>query len=114
MMHEVSIAEEITDIVLRKLVENKCSKAIKVSLVFGELTSIMPEALDFAFKSVCRGTPMEGAMIKYTIKKMKAECRNCHKKFRVKDFNYLCPSCAGTDINVISGKEMIVKTIEME
>lgn len=113
-MHELSIAEEIKGIVLEKMKEHKKKKVTRVVLIFGELTSIVPQALELAFESVSQGTPMRGAKVKYTIKKIKAKCGNCGKVFAVKDFNYMCPKCGHGPAEVIQGREMIVKTITME
>ena len=113
-MHEVAIAEEIKEIALDKMKEHGALKITGIALIIGEMTSVVPEALTFAFESVCRGTPMEAAEIRIENVKLKARCRRCGAEFRVKDFFYICPECAGTDVEVIKGKEMIIKTIDME
>ena len=113
-MHEVAIAEEIKAVVLVKIKEHKAKKVIRVKIVAGELTSIVPEALTFAFEAVSAGTPMQGAKIEIQTVKMRAECRKCSKKFRVKDFNYICPGCGSTAVKLTAGKELIVQTIDME
>ena len=113
-MHEVSIAEEIKDIVREKLKEHKAKKVTKIGLIIGEMTSIVPDALTFAFESVGRGTPMEHAEINMEHVKLKAKCTNCSKQFKVKDFEYVCSFCGSTRVKVTQGKEMIIKTIEME
>ena len=113
-MHELAIAEEIRDIVLKKLRENKRSRVTAVKLVFGEMTSIVPEALTFAFESVSEMTPMSGAKIHVKIVKSKGRCCNCGRVFRIIDLNYICPKCSSTDIKIISGREMTVQTIDME
>ena len=113
-MHEVAIAEEIKAAVLEQLKENKAKKVTKLKLVFGELTSVVPEALEFAFESISYKTPLEGVKIEMKIIKMKGKCKECGKEFRVKDFNYLCPGCSSTRVKLIAGKEMFIQTIEME
>jgi hydrogenase nickel incorporation protein HypA/HybF len=113
-MHELSIAEEIKDIVLQHLKDNGKSKVTRIELIFGELTSIVPAALKLAFDSVAEGTAMHDAKIKYAVKKLKAKCRKCSKIFRIKDFNYMCPACKAGPADIIQGREMIVKSISME
>lgn len=113
-MHELSIAEEIKDIVIEKMKERGKKKVTRVELIFGELTSIVPEALELAFISVTEGTAMKNAKIKYTVKKLRARCGKCGKTFRVKDFNYMCRSCEAGPAEIIQGREMIIKTISME
>lgn len=114
VMHEMAIAEEIKDIVLIKMKEQGRKKVTRVGLIFGELTSVVPEALETAFVIISKGTAMQGVKIKCEIKKLKARCGGCKKTFRVKDFNYICPACGTSRVEVIQGREMIVKTIEMK
>lgn len=114
MMHEVAIANEIKDIVLEKMREHKAKKVTAIKLIFGELTSVVPEALDFAFGSISEGTPLAGAKVGIKITKLRAKCNDCGKKFGIKDFMYICPKCKSTAVSVLSGREMIVKSIDME
>lgn len=113
-MHEVAIAEEIKNVVIQKLNENKGKKVKGIKLLIGEITSIVPEALKFAFNVVSKGTPMENALIHIKVLKAKAFCRNCSKKFKVNDYYFICPACHSSDVEIIQGREMIIQTIEME
>ncbi|MFP4466642.1 MAG: hydrogenase maturation nickel metallochaperone HypA [Candidatus Goldiibacteriota bacterium] len=112
-MHEISIAEEIKHIVFEKMKEQKMNKIYSVSLVFGEMTSVVPDALRFAFESVFSETPAEGAEIKIEMVKIKALCPECGKKSELKEFEFICPHCAGMKLEIIQGNEMIVKSIDM-
>ena len=69
-MHEVAIAEEIKQIVINKLGENNSKIVKKVNLLIGEMTSIVPEALRFAFEIVAKDTPLENAVINIKILKI--------------------------------------------
>jgi len=113
-MHEVGIADEIKAIVLEKLKENKASKVKKIKLIIGELTSIVPDALTFAFEVVSKETPLEGVKVEIKVVKMKGRCKKCGREFTIEDFNYICPECKNADIKLIAGKEMILHTIDME
>ena len=113
-MHELSIAHEIMEIALAKAGEHKRRRVVSVELVFGELTSVVPDAMLLALKSACQGTAMENARIKISIKKLKAKCGHCGRTFRVRDFNYNCPSCGKGPAITVQGNEMHVKSFTME
>ena len=113
-MHEVSIAEEIKDVVIQKLRENKGKKVKRIKLLIGEMTSIVPDALKFAFDIVSKQTPMENALIHIKVLKARAKCKTCSKEFTIKDYAFICPGCNSPDVEIIQGREMIIQTIEME
>lgn len=113
-MHEVAIASEIKDIVLEKARQHKAGKVTRIKLIIGELTSVVPEALDFALVSVSAGTLLEGAKVEIKSEKLRGKCGDCGREFRIRDMMYICPKCRGTGIKVLSGKEMIIKSIDME
>jgi hydrogenase nickel incorporation protein HypA/HybF len=113
-MHEVAIAEEIKNVVIQKLNENKGKKVKAIKLLIGEMTSIVPEALKFALDVVSKDTPMANASIHIKVLKAKALCRNCSKKFKINDYNFICPACHSFDVEIRQGREMIIQTIEME
>lgn len=62
-MHEVSIIQNVIEIVIDKAIENKFIKVSKVSLKIGELSGVMPESLNFAFKSCIMDTMLEGSTL---------------------------------------------------
>ncbi|HDQ26191.1 MAG TPA: hydrogenase maturation nickel metallochaperone HypA [bacterium] len=113
-MHEAAIAGEIKDILLSKLKEYGKRRVTAVKLEFGELTSVVPEALKFALESAAEGTPLAGMRTGVKIIRSKAKCGKCKRTFRVNDLNYICDKCYSTDVSVIAGREMTVKTVEME
>lgn len=113
-MHEVSIAEQIKEVVIQKLKENNCKKVRSINLLIGEMTSIVPDALKFAFDIVSKKTPMENALVHIKILKTKAKCRTCSWEFIIRDYTFICPKCDSTDIEIRQGREMVIQTIEME
>jgi hydrogenase nickel incorporation protein HypA/HybF len=57
-MHELSIAEAIVDVAVRHAAGRRVTK-VEVSV--GALRQVVPDALDFAFGLVARGTALDGA-----------------------------------------------------
>jgi len=111
-MHEVSIIENVIKIVIDKAIENKFTKVNIVSLKIGELSGVMSESLNFAFKSCTMDTMLEGSTLE--IEKVKAigECLDCTQEFPIDHFNKLCPCCNKFCSSIISGYELYVNTIE--
>jgi len=111
-MHEVSIIQNVVEIVTEKAIENKFTKVNKVSLRIGELSGVMPESLNFAFKSCIIDTILEGSTLEIEKVKAIAECAECKKQFPIDHFNKLCPCCNKFCSSIISGYELYVNTIE--
>jgi hydrogenase nickel incorporation protein HypA/HybF len=111
-MHEVSIIENVIEIVSEKAIENEFTKVKKVSLKIGELSGVMPESLNFAFKSCIIGTMLEGSILEIEKVKAVAECKDCKQVFPIDHFNKLCPYCNKFCSSIITGYELYVNTIE--
>jgi hydrogenase nickel incorporation protein HypA/HybF len=111
-MHEVSIIENVIKIVTDKAIENKFTKVNKVSLKIGELSGVMPQSLNFAFKSCIIGSLLEGSTLEIEKVNAIAECNDCKQEFPIDHFNKLCPICDKFCSNIISGYELYVNTIE--
>jgi len=111
-MHEVSIIQNVVQIVTEKAIENKFTKVNKVSLKIGELSGVMSESLNFAFKSCIMDTMLEGSTLEIEKVKAVAECVDCTREFPIDHFNKLCPCCNKFSSNIISGYELYINTIE--
>lgn len=111
-MHEVSIIENVIDIVSKKAEENNLIKVNKISLMIGELSGVMSDSLIFAFQCVSKGTMLENT--EFQIQKMEAtaRCENCGVIFKIDHFNKICPSCKRFSNNILTGYELYVNTIE--
>ena len=111
-MHEVSIIENVVKIVSEKAIENKLTKVNKVSLKIGELSGVLPESLNFAFKNCIINTMLEDSILEIERVEAVAECKDCGLKFPIDHFNKICPSCNKFCSSIISGYELYVNTIE--
>jgi len=111
-MHEVSIIQNVIKIVTEKAIENKFTRISKVSLKIGELSGVMPDSLNFAFKSCIMESMLAGSTLEIEKVKAIAECDDCKQEFPIDHFNKLCPSCNQFCSSIVSGYELYVNTIE--
>ena len=84
-----------------------------VEIVAGELTGIVCETLDFCFEFAAKDTILEGAALVVAIQPISGRCRACGEEFDVEGYEFVCPKCAATDIEMISGRELYVKQVEV-
>ena len=114
-MHELGIARDLFDIVLQKARENNLKKITKISMKLGEAAGIEMNFLRHSFSDhIIPQSIAAGCELEITAEKVKAKCKKCSKEFSVKDIAVCCPSCNGSDIEIISGKDVYVASIEGE
>ena len=113
-MHEVSIVEGLIGIIKETATQNDLEKVTMVSLRIGSMRQVVPDALQFAFEIVGKGTVAEGAEIRIKEIATRGRCRECGKEFPVEDYCFICASCGSGDVEVIEGKELYIDTLEGE
>jgi hydrogenase nickel incorporation protein HypA/HybF len=112
-MHELAIAQNILDIVRQAVPENQKSAVRQVRIRVGQLSGLVPESLDFCFNAIVSDTDMKGAALAIEQIPTVSVCRTCRHRFQIEDFIFFCPACKGTDLELISGKELEVVEIEL-
>ena len=109
-MHELSIAGAIVTIAE----EHAAGRRVEtVEVKVGHLRQVVPSALTFAFELVTEGTPLEGARLEIEDVPVQLMCRTCAAESRVDDFPFACPECGSIDVDVSSGDELVVDTLEL-
>lgn len=112
-MHELSIAQEILEIVNQYVpdpVENKVS-IVKVKI--GKLSNILPDTLTFCFDALISETPLNGAKLMINHIPLTIKCKRCNKNSEIEKLAFACIHCGSNNINVIAGNELQVEEIEI-
>ncbi len=112
-MHELSIAQNILEIVQQNLPADSSPAVRLVKLKVGELAGVDAESLEFCFSAVTEGTPLQGASLGIERIPVRCHCRCCGHDFHVEQFVFLCPTCESPDTEMISGRELQVVEIEL-
>lgn len=112
-MHEMGLAQNIFDIVLKTAEQNQVSKVLRINVRAGQLRGIVPEQLQFCFGFVARESPLvEGAELAIETLPIEGKCKSCQHVFFVEEYRFVCPECAHEDIEVLQGMELLVSNIE--
>jgi len=113
-MHELSIAQSVLGIIEQESAPYKNARVISVKLRIGRLSGIVPDALRFAFEVITKGGIAEGASLIIEEVPIAIKCHECNKVFNTEDPFMICPQCEGFDVEMISGREMEVRELEIE
>ena len=113
-MHELAITQSMFDIVLKQAEQVHAKKVTKINLVIGEMTGVVSESVQFYLDFLTKNTIAEGAIVDIKMVPPQAQCCNSNRTFELKEFDWTCPNCQGKIIDVTSGKELFVESIEVE
>ena len=113
-MHEYSIAQNMIRIVRDKVDNGVLSRVTKVKVKVGELSGVVPDALEFSFKIIAEDSKMKKAQLKIDFIPVKAKCKNCKKEFRLDSPSFVCPDCLSSNLDILSGDELFLESIEIE
>lgn len=111
-MHELSIIENIIDIILGEMPKHNITRVESISLRIGKMRQVVPDALHFGFECVTKNTPVEGAELHIEHIPISGKCKRCDHEFNMNDWYTGCPSCHALQIEIISGKELEIAEFE--
>jgi hydrogenase nickel incorporation protein HypA/HybF len=114
IMHEFAITEAILSIVLQKAQEVNSARITQIDLQVGKLTGFIPESIQLQFALLSKGTAAEGANLTFHQVPARLHCRRCNADFTTDSCEISCPNCRTLEIDVISGMELSVESMEIE
>jgi hydrogenase nickel incorporation protein HypA/HybF len=115
-MHEMGITAEILRAVEDACVKAGATKVNKVRITVGELTEIVPDALQFGWECLSPGTFVEGAVLEINETGGRSVCLVCGTEFDHDRFDRRCtaPGCGSFASKVIAGDELKIDDIDVD
>lgn len=114
-MHESAMIDSFVEIIEKKVQEYPVNKVIKIKLKVGKLTCLCPGTLAACFETVAQ----EKDLLKETVLEieevpLRAKCKGCGQVFLVEENKFFCPFCQHPHIQIVSGRELFIETVEVE
>ncbi len=114
-MHEMGIAEGILSSAITGAEGAGGTRINTVDITVGVLTEVMEDALQFAWEAIRVGTMAEGAVLNVTMTDATSRCSDCgHEWVHDRYSGAQCPSCDGYLIQLLSGRELKIDTIDID
>ena len=113
-MHELSIARSIVDLASDQARGAEAQRVVSIRLSLGLLSGVVRESLEFCFPVACEGTLCEGAQLEIETEPAKASCSSCKRDFDLEEFILVCPHCGMYPVELTSGGELQVVSLEVE
>lgn len=110
-MHELGIVIEVVKTVEQFAKQNNVTKVDKLTLQIGELSSIIPKYIKDCYPVAVDGTFMENTQLEIEILPGNGICNNCNTVFNFLQHKGKCPACDNKDIELLSGREFMIKEI---
>jgi hydrogenase nickel incorporation protein HypA/HybF len=85
----------------------------RVNLKIGKLSAVVPDSLRFCFDIAIKDTPLSGAELIIEEIPVTAHCKVCENRWTIEEAVFSCPRCDNGDINILSGQELNIESIEI-
>jgi hydrogenase nickel incorporation protein HypA/HybF len=109
-MHELGITQNIISIVIEQAQGRKVQRVL---LEIGQLSAIMPHAVEFCFPICATDTIVAGARLEIQEIPGLAKCRQCGAMVPLEKPFGIC-NCGSRQLDLITGEELKIKEIEIE
>lgn len=113
-MHEYSVTKALVDVCNSEAEQNDIKRIVRVRVTIGKFTGFAPDAIRFYFDYLSPGTRCAHAELLFHEVPIRITCRICAKTSLIDDPVMVCPACGSTDIEIKSGREFYVESIEGE
>jgi len=107
-MHEFGLSEGVLAAV-RQRAGGRQVAGVRVR--FGVRHAVDQDSLAQAFSVVAEGTEAAGAAVELVTVPALIACRHCGFSGETADLLAVCPNCAGTNVEISGGDEMVLESI---
>ena len=112
-MHEVGLMQSTLAIALERAADEGAHRIHRLTMRIGPLSGVVPEALEFAFDVLTRGTIAEGATLEVEHLPILCYCPTCRLEFQPDDLFCECPQCLDPRVEVHRGRELELASLEV-
>ena len=110
-MHEVSLLENVREILQAHAISQNFTKVSKVTLEIGALSCVEPDALRFAFSAVMKDSLAENAELILTTQQGQGLCEQCKQSVLIEHLYDPCILCGHPFVSVTAGNSMQIKDL---
>jgi hydrogenase nickel incorporation protein HypA/HybF len=114
VMHEMSVAQNIIDIVQQAVPSARTPAVTSVRVRLGSLSGVVAESLAFCFDALVADTAMARARLVIERVPTACDCRACGTRFEPDALIFFCPACGGGDVRLVSGRDLQVVDVELD
>lgn len=110
-MHEISLTKNLLDVALKHAGERRI---MRVNLLIGEFSDEREEAIQFYWDDLAKGTPAEGAELRFQREEAQMKCLDCETVYHPEDEAAFCPHCGSHRLKLLRGDHVKLDSIDVE
>jgi len=111
-MHELSIAQDILEIIRLNVPPEDLGQIESVRMKIGEFAGVVADSLQFSFMAITSGTDMDRVKLEITHVPFLIKCNLCGKE-STNEFGMMVCECGSGDTEIISGNELKVTEVKL-
>jgi len=112
-MHELSIAMRIVETVSEALPANEPGSVRAVQLRVGRFSTVVPDALHFAWDQATQNTRLERSQLQIELVEPQIDCIQCRQRFVLPGVRLRCPQCDQPANSLCRGRELEILSVEL-
>lgn len=112
-MHEVGIMQGAVITAEQQARARGATRIHRLRLRVGQLSGVVPEALQFAFEAASLGTMAEGGVLEIETVPATFWCPHCRVEFPCPELLPECPHCGQMDGELRQGRELELSSMEI-
>jgi hydrogenase nickel incorporation protein HypA/HybF len=113
-VHEFGITQEILRAVLEASTAAGATRINTVNVTIGDLTEVVPDALQFAWEALTADTLAGGAVLHIEETQGRSVCLQCSEEFTHDRYDRVCTKCGSFATKVLSGDELRIDDIDVD
>lgn len=113
-MHELAVTQNILDIALKYAQESNASRVTDLYIVIGRLSSIVDDSVQFYWDIISENSLCAGSKLHFKREPAELLCLDCQKPYTVEGELRPCPACGSAHVQVTSGDQFYLDSIEIE
>ncbi|SLM29305.1 Hydrogenase nickel incorporation protein hypA [Desulfamplus magnetovallimortis] len=113
-MHEMGVAQQMVNIAIASIPSDIVNpKVEKLNLRIGNLAAVVEDSLKFCFEIITKDTSLEGAKLVIEKVPVVVKCKACAHQWEVDGPVFTCPSCRDGAVEILSGRELEISSLEL-
>lgn len=114
-MHELGIVFYILDAVKKTCKENDVKKVKKITLEVGEVSLIVPDYFKDCYNwAIKKEELLKDAQLEMITVEALSCCDDCKEVYSTTEYGKICPNCHSENTYLVTGRDVIIKDIEVE